>query len=656
MKSHPGPGSFSPPETFVSALREMIQKTSFFRPLVMAGLLTVGDKFTLFSQPLNNGGSLAIVPPPGVILANNLAMDGSITVLAAAGSAAMDPTNITFSTGGGAMGLSWPADHLGWTLQSNSLSLANAGDWFDLPDSQNNTGLVIALNPATAHIFYRLRHPQVASYPLPSCYAASSQLTLVAGGVNVPVIDCSIPFVNYDYCNFSCSGSVTISIVAAQAITNYSISPIRSGIAGVIHGNTLTFTLASPQYLIVKINNLRNLVIAADALETNVPPASGPGIYNVALPPYNADSTGVNLATIGIQNAINAASAAGGGVVYVPAGVYRSGNLILKSNVSLYLAGGSVIRGTGNPADYATTFDKVGVGPGTWFIYTTFGAANMKIYGRGTIDGNGHYMSNSNGYYNDLVVPIACTNFILDGVILRDSSLWGLTPIRSANITIQNTKHFNNNDLDYQDDAMDIEESRNVTVTHAVAVSEDDTYSVKTWDKYIDLATNWPGSPEIATNIVFNDCLAWSRCGAFKIGQGIYEPISGVTFENSVVFRCMYAVTFIHKTDSLSGVEEANGITYSNIDVEGFWPRNGVLGRWLDLELDITGPVTNMVVAGVNVLAADQTPSILTGYTAYSSFSNIQFVNDHYLGAVGTNLLSLNITATNSYLGNITFQ
>lgn len=51
------------------------------------------------------------------------------------------------------------------------------------------------------------------------------------------------------------------------------------------------------------------------------------------------------MATTAIQNAINAANAAGGGIVYVPAGVYKCGNLVLKSNVSVYLEGGSVIRG-----------------------------------------------------------------------------------------------------------------------------------------------------------------------------------------------------------------------------------------------------------------------------------------------------------------------
>jgi len=316
---------------------------------------------------------------------------------------------------------------------------------------------------------------------LPSCYTTSSELSLTANATNVPINDCSTQFVNYDYCDFSCSGTLTITITARQIITSCSISPLRLGISGKINGNTLTFTLSSPQFLIVHINNLRDLVIAANALEANVPPSLGDGIFNITDTAYNADATGTAMATKAIQSAIDDASAYKGGIVYVPAGVYKCGNLALKSDMSLYLAGGSVIRGTGNAEDYTINYYKHSLGmKGTWFIHTTAGASNIKIYGRGTIDGNGDYMRNRNHFLNNLVVPLACSNFTITGVTLRDSGLWGLTPIRSSNIIIQNTKQFNNNDLDYEDDAMDIEECQHVTVNNSIAVSEDDNYSVKT--------------------------------------------------------------------------------------------------------------------------------------------------------------------------------
>ena len=54
------------------------------------------------------------------------------------------------------------------------------------------------------------------------------------------------------------------------------------------------------------------------------------------------------------QAAIDAASAAGGGAVVVPAGDHPTGMLLLKSNVELRLEKGARLVASGNPADYAT--------------------------------------------------------------------------------------------------------------------------------------------------------------------------------------------------------------------------------------------------------------------------------------------------------------
>ena len=106
-----------------------------------------------------NGNALTIVPPAGVTFTNNLALDGSIQVLSAPSLIAANPTNIVVQTTGNMMSLSWPADHLGWIAQSNSVNLTVPGDWFDIANSQNGTNLVITLNPGQPNVFYRLRHP-----------------------------------------------------------------------------------------------------------------------------------------------------------------------------------------------------------------------------------------------------------------------------------------------------------------------------------------------------------------------------------------------------------------------------------------------------------------------------------------------------------------
>lgn len=57
-------------------------------------------------------------------------------------------------------------------------------------------------------------------------------------------------------------------------------------------------------------------------------------------------------ATKAIQSAIDACTAAGGGIVYVPPGAYTIGAIHLKDNVSLYLEGGATLFLSQNPADF----------------------------------------------------------------------------------------------------------------------------------------------------------------------------------------------------------------------------------------------------------------------------------------------------------------
>ena len=66
------------------------------------------------------------------------------------------PTNITVSVSGNMLNLSWPATHLGWYAQSNSVNLANPNFWHDVPNSQSGTSLAIIISPTKTNVFYRL--------------------------------------------------------------------------------------------------------------------------------------------------------------------------------------------------------------------------------------------------------------------------------------------------------------------------------------------------------------------------------------------------------------------------------------------------------------------------------------------------------------------
>jgi hypothetical protein len=70
-----------------------------------------------------------------------------------------NPTNILFSVTGNTLYLSWPADHLGWSLQSNSVSVVASNGWFAYPNSTNMTNVGITINRSKTNVFFRLANP-----------------------------------------------------------------------------------------------------------------------------------------------------------------------------------------------------------------------------------------------------------------------------------------------------------------------------------------------------------------------------------------------------------------------------------------------------------------------------------------------------------------
>ena len=67
---------------------------------------------------------------------------------------------------------------------------------------------------------------------------------------------------------------------------------------------------------------------------------------------FGAIPDGKTINTAQIQAAIDACHAAGGGQVVVPAGVFKTGTLWLRSNVELYLCAGAYLEGSRDPEDY----------------------------------------------------------------------------------------------------------------------------------------------------------------------------------------------------------------------------------------------------------------------------------------------------------------
>ena len=67
---------------------------------------------------------------------------------------------------------------------------------------------------------------------------------------------------------------------------------------------------------------------------------------------YGAKGDGVTKDTKAIQAAIDACTAKGGGIVTLSKGIFLSGPIVLKDNVTLNLAAGTMLLGSPDHADY----------------------------------------------------------------------------------------------------------------------------------------------------------------------------------------------------------------------------------------------------------------------------------------------------------------
>ena len=476
---------------------------------------------------------------------------------------------------------------------------------------------------------------KVDSYPLPAIYHPSSVFSLQMAGVNVPVVDYNP---QYDYAHCSVQEGpvrVTVTLLSNAAVTDYYISPRKEGIIAEKKGNQLIFTLAHDQYLILKIDRWKELVLVADPAETDRPPSEGKGIFNVAAAKYlgvfsgKPDNSDIKHVTAAFQAAVNDASAYHNGIVYVPAGVYPLGNLELKSNMRLYLEGGAILLFSGHPQDYRVNARKTSQNRNiTWWIYTDSGAHDIKIYGRGTLDGNGKYATaKENNIGNHILAIFQTRNFVFDGPIVRNSGAWGVIPTRSRHVVFRNIKILNRLDMG-ENDGMDVMESEDVLVKHGIGISLDDPFSTKTWQQNTDLCRNWPGHPLPQKNIVFDDLLSWTYCYAFKIGQGVMQPQTYISFRNCVAYDAAVAIGIHHKW----GTAYVSHVRFDHIEVEHLTHQNDDHRTWCVLFMQNgdrlgSGPISDVSIKNVTVYDAGRSPGKIKGVNAQTRITGVTFKN-----------------------------
>nr|WP_321412125.1 glycosyl hydrolase family 28 protein [uncultured Carboxylicivirga sp.] len=494
-------------------------------------------------------------------------------------------------------------------------------------------------------------------FPVPSCYQTNNQYTLHVKPsssqewLTVPLIDHTTRGVlNCTYGNFYFTESVDLKITKTSTIYNHSISPKSYNIESSVVDNVLNLTLASSKYLMVTIDGT-DIVVLADKKDIEKPAVSGPAIFNVNAEPYNADNTGTQIVTSIIQQAIDDASnyADGTGIVYIPQGVYNITRLNAKSNIEIYLDGGAVLRGTGNPQDY----DEYVAGGEIDYTYCIHAEnqSNIKIWGPGTIDGNGINLTGLTSAgtqpsdIDNAIMKIRalsihnCSNVDVSNVITRECSSWTQSFYDSDNINVHATKVINERVLKHND-GIDFSACQHVRANHCFVLTSDDAVCAKGTDD----------NHEDCYDIRFEDIVVYSNTRGVKCGMQAYNKMYDIWFNNIDVLNARYGIDLLHQ----DGTGEWNDIHFRDIRVENLSYFTPSEPRPIVASVEDGGKVTNVEITNCSFDSWGTNNSRFVGHK-YGTISNVIFTNlkigDELMYSAEQANLDKNI-----FTGNVFFQ
>jgi len=233
--------------------------------------------------------------------------------------------------------------------------------------------------------------------------------------------------------------------------------------------------------------------------------------------------------TMGVQKAIDRCAADGGGRVVVPAGEFRIGTIVLKSNVNLHLEQGAVLYGSTDLNDYRkmkSSYVSLRTQTETIQLIYADSVENVVIDGYGTIDGQGRTFKKLSWNDEGITRPhllrfIQSRNITVKDVTLKNSGCWMQHYLACDQLIIDGIKVFNRNN--YNNDALDLDGCHDVIVKGMIADSDDDAITLKST------------SPRRCENITISDCVVSSHCNAIKLGTETNGGFSNINIHGIVV-------------------------------------------------------------------------------------------------------------------------
>lgn len=326
-----------------------------------------------------------------------------------------------------------------------------------------------------------------------------------------------------------------------------------------------------------------------------------------------AKTDGKSLNTRLINATIDRLSKQGGGTLFFPAGVYLTGSIHLKSNITLDLEAGAVLRFSDNFDDYLPfvemRYEGVMMKSFSPLIYAV-DCENITIKGEGTLDGQGKawwtefyrieayqhknpgihdlnkyqslwdksndvkkiYQETNEDYVTALqrrffrppfIQPVRCKNVKIMGIKIQNSPFWTVNPIFCENVLVDGITI--NNIPSPNTDGINPSSCRNVHISNCHISVGDDCITIKSGR---DLQARNIGVP--CENITITNCTMLSGHGGVVIGSEMSGGVKKVTISNCVFDGTDRGIR-IKSTRGRGGVVEdilVNNVVMSNIKQE----------------------------------------------------------------------------------------
>ena len=244
---------------------------------------------------------------------------------------------------------------------------------------------------------------------------------------------------------------------------------------------------------------------------------------------YGAKSDTTVLSTAALQQCIDRCSADGGGRVVIPAGHYKTGTIVLKSNVHLHLELGATLYGSTQLSDYRrmkSDYQSLRTHTETIQLIYADSVHNVVIDGYGTIDGRGSVFPKLSWNDEGITRPhllrfIQSSDIVIRDITLRNSGCWMQHYLACDRLRISGIKVFNRNN--YNNDALDLDGCHDVVVSDMVADSDDDGITLKST------------SPRLCKDITIQNCIVSSHCNAIKLGTETNGGFRNILIQGIVV-------------------------------------------------------------------------------------------------------------------------